>query len=68
MRFAPEVYIAYDGDRAGAQAILRGPGGAGTAKTCPSGYWISPVGLDPDEFIRQEGLEAFAGAASPFQP
>lgn len=57
-RFAPEVHIAYDGDRAGQKAILRGlevPEG----ENVPVRVLDFPGGLDPDEFIRQEGLEAF---------
>ena len=59
-RYAPEVHIAYDGDSAGQKAILRG-------LEVLEGEKISvkvldfPGGLDPDEFIRQEGVEAFHG-------
>lgn len=57
-RFAPEVYLAYDGDGAGRKAILRGLEileGEGV----PVRVLDFPSGLDPDEFIRQEGVEAF---------
>jgi DNA primase len=57
-RYAPEVHIAYDGDSAGQKAILRGLdvlAGEGV----PARVLDFPGGLDPDEFIRQEGMEAF---------
>ncbi|MEG0270120.1 MAG: DNA primase [Clostridia bacterium] len=57
-RYAPEVHLAYDGDKAGQKAILRGLEvleEAGVAVRVLD----FPGGLDPDEFIRQEGLEAF---------
>lgn len=57
-RFAPEVHIAYDGDRAGQKAILRGLEIL-EAENVPVRVLDFPGGLDPDEFIRQEGLEAF---------
>lgn len=57
-RFAPEVYIAYDGDRAGQKAILRGLEVL-EGENVPVRVLDFPGGLDPDEFIRQEGLKAF---------
>ncbi len=57
-RFAPEVHLAYDGDRAGQKAILRGLEVLETAGV-PVRVLDFPGGLDPDEFIRQEGVEAF---------
>ena len=57
-RYAPEVHIAYDGDRAGQKAILRGLEVL-EAENVPVRVLDFPGGLDPDEFIRQEGLEAF---------
>lgn len=57
-RFAPEVYIAYDGDRAGQKAILRGLEVL-EGENVPVRVLDFPGGLDPDEFIRQEGLGAF---------
>ncbi len=57
-RFAPEVHIAYDGDRAGQKAILRGLEIL-EGENVPVRVLDFPGGLDPDEFIRQEGLEAF---------
>lgn len=57
-RFAPEVVIAYDGDKAGQKAILRGLEVL-EGENVPVRVLDFPGGLDPDEFIRQEGLEAF---------
>lgn len=57
-RFAPEVHIAYDGDRAGQKAILRGLEVL-EGENVPVRVLDFPGGLDPDEFIRQEGVEAF---------
>ena len=57
-RFAPEVHLAYDGDRAGQKAILRGLEVLEGANV-PVRVLDLPGGLDPDEYIRQEGLEAF---------
>lgn len=57
-RFAPEVHLAYDGDRAGQKAILRGLEVLEGANV-PVRVLDLPGGLDPDEYIRQEGLDAF---------
>ena len=58
-RFAPEVWLAYDGDSAGQHAILRGLDileGEGV----PVRVLDFPDGLDPDEFVRRDGAEGFA--------
>jgi DNA primase (bacterial type) len=57
-RFAPEVILAYDGDAAGQKAILRG---LEILKTegVPARVLVFPDKLDPDEFLRQKGVEAF---------
>ncbi len=57
-RFAPEVWLAYDGDSAGQTAILRGLDVLEAANV-PCRVLDFPGGLDPDEFIRQEGADAF---------
>ena len=57
-RFAPEVWLAYDGDGAGQRAILRGLTVL-AEEHVPCRVLDFPGGLDPDEFIRQEGAEAF---------
>ena len=57
-RFAPAVYLSYDGDSAGQNAILRGldilEEEGITARVLDF-----PDGLDPDEFIRRDGRDAF---------
>ena len=57
-RFAPKVYIAYDGDSAGQHAILRGLDIL-EAEDIPARVLDFPDKLDPDEFIRRDGVEAF---------
>ncbi len=58
-KFAPRVHLAYDGDKAGQHAILRGLDIL-QAEGIPARVLDFPDGLDPDEFIRQHGPEAFA--------
>ena len=57
-RFAPEVYLAYDGDSAGQHAILRGLDIL-QEEGIPARVLDFPDGLDPDEFIRRDGAEGF---------
>ena len=57
-RFAPAVYLSYDGDSAGQHAILRGLDIL-EAEDIPARVLDFPDGLDPDEFIRRDGKEAF---------
>lgn len=57
-RFAPKVYLSYDGDSAGQHAILRGLDIL-EAEGIPARVLDFPDGLDPDEFIRRDGLEGF---------
>lgn len=57
-RFAPKVYLSYDGDSAGQHAILRGLDIL-AAEGIPARVLDFPDGLDPDEFIRRDGLEGF---------
>lgn len=57
-RYAPEVHLAYDGDEAGQHAIERALG-IFEAEGIPAKVLVFPDGLDPDEFIRQRGLDAF---------
>lgn len=59
-RHAPEVHLAYDGDSAGQKAILRGLEVL-EGERIPAKVLDFPEGLDPDEFIRREGVEAFRG-------
>ncbi len=57
-RFAPEVWISYDGDEAGQRAIMRAID-IFDREDIPSKVLFFPDGLDPDEFIRQKGPDAF---------
>ena len=57
-RYAPQVFLAYDGDSAGQHAILRGLGVL-EQEDVPARVLDFPDGLDPDEFIRRDGAEAF---------
>ena len=57
-RFAPQVYLGYDGDAAGQHAILRGLDIL-EQENVPARVLDFPDGLDPDEFIRRDGAEAF---------
>lgn len=57
-RYVREVYICYDGDSAGRNATVRGMdilAGEGLTVRVMS----MPDGLDPDEFVRKFGKEAF---------
>lgn len=58
-RFAPQIYLGYDGDSAGQHAIMRGLDIMEQAGI-PVRVLDFPDRLDPDEFIRQRGAEAFA--------
>ncbi len=57
-RFAPTVYLGYDGDAAGQHAILRGLDIL-AQEGIPARVLDFPDGLDPDEFIRRDGPEGF---------
>ena len=57
-RFAPQVYLAYDGDAAGQHAILRGLE-IFRQEDMDVRVLDFPDGLDPDEYIRRDGLEGF---------
>ena len=59
-RYAPEVWLSYDGDSAGQHAILRGLDIMEEAGI-PVKVLDFPDKLDPDEFIRRDGPEAFKG-------
>ena len=65
-RYAPEVFLCYDGDEAGQHAIERGLDIL-EAEGVPCRVIYLPDGLDPDEFIRQRGLAAFE-AIQPMRP
>ncbi len=57
-RFAPMVYLSYDGDSAGQNAIMKGLTILEEAGV-PARVLQFPDKLDPDEFIRRDGLEGF---------
>lgn len=57
-RYAPQVYLAYDGDSAGQHAILRGLDIL-EQENVPARVLDFPEGLDPDEFIRRDGADGF---------
>lgn len=57
-RYVPEVWIAYDGDEAGQMAIERAIG-IFEQEEVPVKVLSFPDKLDPDEMIRQRGLDAF---------
>lgn len=58
-RYAPQVFLGYDGDSAGQHAILRGLDIL-EQENVPARVLDFPDGLDPDEFIRRDGAEGFA--------
>ncbi len=57
-RFSPEVHIAYDGDEPGQMAALRALD-LMQQEGVRASVLMFPDGLDPDDLIRQRGLEAF---------
>lgn len=57
-RYAPEIWVSYDGDSAGQHAIERALG-IFEEEDIQARVLFFPDNLDPDEFIRQRGLEAF---------
>jgi DNA primase len=57
-RYAPEALIAYDGDEAGQKAALRALD-LFQAADMPARVVTFPDGMDPDDFIRREGLTGF---------
>ena len=57
-RFAPKIYLGYDGDGAGQKAILRGIE-IMDIEGIPVRVLDFPEKLDPDEYIRKYGPEKF---------
>lgn len=57
-RYAPEIWVSYDGDSAGQHAIMRALD-IFEQEDIPARVLFFPDNLDPDEFIRQRGVEAF---------
>jgi len=57
-RYAPEIWVSYDGDKAGQHAILRALE-IFEQENMPCKVLDFPGGKDPDEYIREYGLEGF---------
>lgn len=57
-RYAPEIWVSYDGDSAGQHAIVRALD-IFEQEDIKARVLFFPYNLDPDEFIRQRGLDAF---------
>lgn len=57
-RFAPEIWVAYDGDEPGQHAIERALD-IFEAESIPARVMVFPEGMDPDELVRRDGPEAF---------
>ena len=57
-RYAPEIWVSYDGDSAGQHAIMRALE-IFAQEDIRARVLFFPDNLDPDEFIRQRGLDAF---------
>ena len=58
-RYAPEVWISYDGDSAGQKAALRALDIFDTLDGLTPRVIDYPAGQDPDDFIRAHGLAGF---------
>lgn len=57
-RYAPEVWISYDGDAAGQKAALRALDILDRMEL-PAKVIDYPSGMDPDDFIKSKGLAGF---------
>ena len=57
-RYAPEVWISYDGDPPGQKAALRALDIL-DAQDIPARVIDYPGGMDPDDFIKARGLQGF---------
>lgn len=57
-RYAPEVWISYDGDAAGQKAALRALD-IFDEQSFPAKVIDYPAGMDPDDFVKAKGLEGF---------
>ena len=57
-RFSERVIVCYDGDNAGVIAAQRAVEGL-TEEKHPISYVRLPVGIDPDDFVRQRGKDEF---------
>ena len=57
-RYAPEVWISYDGDAAGQKAALRALD-IFDQQDLPARVIDYPGGMDPDDFVKANGLKGF---------
>ena len=57
-RYAPEVWISYDGDPPGQKAALRALDIL-DAQNLPARVIDYPGGMDPDDFVKAKGLQGF---------
>ena len=57
-RYAPEVWVCYDGDGAGQKAILRALD-IFESQDMPARVIDIPGGMDPDEYVREKGADGF---------
>jgi DNA primase len=69
-RYAPEPVICFDGDKAGLAAANRAVDRILPQLKTGNSFRFSflPAGLDPDDMIRQRGVDAFAEATTKAQP
>lgn len=57
-KYAPEIWVSYDGDSAGQHAIMRALD-IFEQEGIPAKVLFFPDNLDPDEYLRQRGMDAF---------
>ena len=57
-RYAPEIWISYDGDPPGQKAALRALDIL-DAEGLPAKVIDYPAGMDPDDFVKANGLQGF---------
>ncbi len=57
-RYAPEVWVSYDGDAAGQKAILRALD-IFDALEMKARVLVFPDGMDPDDYVKMYGFEGF---------
>lgn len=65
-RYAPEVWVCYDGDGAGQKAILRALD-IFESQEVPARVIDIPGGMDPDDYVKEKGADGFE-ALRPMKP
>lgn len=65
-KYAPEIWVSYDGDSAGQKAILRALD-IFDAQGIKARVLNFPGGMDPDDYIKANGIEGFS-SLKPLQP